>query len=39
MPLLPTVLVSEAGPRDGQQSVKATMLTAAKLLDRRAALA
>ena len=31
MPLRPTVLISEVGPRDGLQSVKATMPTAAKL--------
>ena len=31
MPPFPTVLISEVGPRDGLQSVKATMPTAAKL--------
>ena len=31
MPPRPTVLISEVGPRDGLQSVKTTMPTAAKL--------
>jgi hydroxymethylglutaryl-CoA lyase len=31
MPPSPTVLISEVGPRDGLQSIKATMRTAAKL--------